>query len=88
MAAIEFPETAPGRPFTVIVEVAMLEQPPAFVLVQVIVHVPAATPVTKPVLEFTVAIAVLLEVHTFVPAVAFDNKVVLFTQTVVVPVLL
>ena len=57
-------------------------------LVQVIVQVPAATPVTNPVLELTVAIAVLLDVQTFVPAVAFANKVVLFTQTVVVPVLL
>ena len=57
-------------------------------LVQVIVHVPAAIPVTKPVLALTVAIAVLLEVQTFVPAVPLANKVVLFTHTDVVPVLL
>ena len=49
------------------------------------VDVPAATPVTIPVL-FTVAIAVLLLLHT-PPAVALLNVVVEPTQALVVPVI-
>jgi hypothetical protein len=51
------------------------------------VQVPVATPVTNPEVALTVAIAVELLDHAFVPVVALDNKVVLFTQTVVVPVI-
>jgi hypothetical protein len=39
-------------------------QPAAVVTVQVIIDVPAATPVTTPVLEFTVAIEGALLDHT------------------------
>jgi hypothetical protein len=50
------------------------------------VAVPAATPVTNPVLEFTVAILVLLLLHV-PPTVVFANWVVNPAQTLNVPVI-
>ena len=49
-------------------------------------EVPALTPVINPVVLLIVATAVLLLVHT-PPVVLFVNCVVLFTQTVLVPVI-
>ena len=50
------------------------------------VTVPAATPVTTPVLEFTVAMAVLLLLQ-LPPVVAFARVVVLPIQALSVPVI-
>ena len=88
IAAILFPETAPGSPFTVTVVVIVFVQPETSVIAQVMVVVPAATPVTVPEVELIVATAGVLLDQAFVPVVALDNKVVPLTQTVVVPVIL
>ena len=64
-----------GNALIVTVAVTELVQPFAFVYVYVIVLVPADTPVTTPVIEFTVATAALLLVHT-PPAVVLVNAVV------------
>jgi hypothetical protein len=74
-----------GNAFTVTVVATLSIQPLPFVTVYLMMLVPAATPVTKP-LAFTVANPVLTLVHTPL-AVASDNCVVLATQTLVVPVI-
>ena len=74
-----------GNAFTLTVACALDTQ--LFVVtVYVIVAVPAATPVTTPVLEFTVATAVFDDVHT-PPAVALVNVVVEPAHTSVVPLI-
>ena len=72
--------------FTFTVAVAVFVQPFEPVTVYVIVAEPAVTPLTTPVDEFTVATAVLDDVHT-PPAVAEANCVVEPVQTFVAPVI-
>jgi hypothetical protein len=73
-----------GNALIVTVAVTELVQPFAFVYVYVIVLVPAVTPVTTPVIEFTVATAALLLVHT-PPAVVLVNVDIEPSHNVVVP---
>src|ERR1043166_8504132 len=76
------PDIATGLGLTVtVIEVGQMP-PVAYVMVTV----PAATPVTTPDDEPTVAIAVLVLVHR-PPVTASDNAVVRPTQTEVVPVM-
>jgi hypothetical protein len=73
-----------GNPLIVTAVVTELVQPFAFVYVYVIVALPAVTPVTTPVIELTVATAVLLDVQE-PPAVVFVNVVVDPIHALVVP---
>ena len=79
MAAFE-PALIVGNPFTVTTVITL---PPE--RLYEMFAVPAATPVTTPVAEFTVAIPVLPLLHV-PPLVALLNVVVLPTHTVAVPV--
>ena len=79
------PAFTTGNAFTATVVLVVLVQPFALVTLYVIVALPAATPVTTPVLEFTVAVAVLLELHV-PPKVVLLNVVVDPIHTFEVPV--
>ena len=90
----ELPKQAPGPPvmagtignaFTVTNILLALIQPFEFVILYVMFAVPAAIPETNPVVV-TVATAVLPLAHT-PPAVVLANCVVLFTHTLLVPVI-
>jgi hypothetical protein len=75
-----------GRALTVTACVTKLVQPFAFVMVYVIVAVPAETPLTTPVEASTVAVAVLDDVQT-PPAGVLASVVVAPAHTLVVPVI-
>jgi len=75
-----------GKAFTVTVAVAVLVQLFEFVYVYVIVAVPALTPVTDPVDELTIAVAVF-ELDHVPPVVASDNVTLDPAHTDVVPVI-
>jgi hypothetical protein len=70
-----------GRGLTVIAA-DEIEVPQVLVTVYFMVAVPAALPVTTPVLEFTVATAVLLLLQVPTPGLLLENVVVATTQTV------
>jgi hypothetical protein len=79
---VAVPDIAEGRALTV--NTAVFRQPPA--MVYVILAVPAATPITMPVVGFIVPMLVLPLLHV-PPAVASVNVVVRPTQTDIGPVI-